>query len=332
MTNIPIPPQHPPIPKPFVQSFQLTHPSGITATVSTLGATLRRLLVPDRQGRMENILVGFENEEQWLKNTSFFGVTVGRYANRIAKGRFELKGKTYQLAKNQGGNHLHGGDLGFDKVIWGATKISEQAIRLSRLSPDGEEGYPGNLQVSIAYVLGENSLTWEATATCDQTTPVNLASHGYFNLSGKTHPSVLDHELEIFADHYLPVDQSQIPTGELEPVDCTGFDFRLPTRIAKNLQITPQGFDHNFVLNPRGKAPNATYYDPASGRRMELFTDQPGLQFYLSSQLDGKHNALCLEPQKFPDSPNQPGFPSSILHPGETYASSLTLRFPKPKL
>jgi aldose 1-epimerase len=313
-----------------VKTFLLSHPSSISASVSNFGATLRSLSVPDREGRIENILVGFEKEDQWRENESLFGVTAGRYANRIAKGRFQLDGKTYELTKNNHGNHLHGGHAGFDKVMWEAEQLSEQAVRFSRISPDGEEGYPGNLEVIIDYVLGENSLTWEANATCDQATPVNLTSHGYFNLSGEPLQSVLGHELRIAADHYLPVDETTIPTGELRPVDCSGFDFRLPTRIRENLQLNQADFDHNFVLNQESKGPNATCFDPASGRRMELFTNQPGLQFYLSSQLGGTHNALCLEPQKFPDSPNQSNFPSSILRPGETYTNSLCLRFPKP--
>lgn len=309
------------------KTFQLSHPSGISASVHSLGATLRSLSVPDRAGNHENILVGFEEDEQWLENNSFYGVTAGRYANRIAKGRFELDGKTYQLAKNHQGNHLHGGLAGFDRVIWKAEQPSKRSVRFSRLSPDGEEGYPGNLEVAVVYTLGAHAITWQVTATCDQATPVNLTSHGYFNLSGASRESILPHTLRIAADHYLPVDETMIPTGELLPVDCSGFDFRLPTPIGENLQMQPGGFDHNFVLHPQLEGPHATYHDPVSGRRMDLFTDQPGIQFYLSSHFGGTLNALCLEPQKFPDSPNQPDFPSSILRPGETYKSSLQLRF-----
>ena len=314
-----------------MKTFILSHPSGISAAVSELGATLRCLSVPDREGKTENILVGHETPQQWLDNASFFGSSVGRYANRIAGGQFSLDGKTYSLPLNNGPNHLHGGVNGFDKVVWKSEMISEYCIRFSYLSVDGEEGYPGNLSVIIDYTLGENSLTWKATATTDKATPVNLTNHAYFNLTGEPEKSVLNHILRIKAAEYLPVDKDLIPTGELQSVSGTAFEFLSPTSIGENLGKMDASFDHNFVLDQDSTGADAICHDPASGRVMELTSDQPGIQFYLASPFDKKHTAFCLEPQKFPDSPNQPKFPSSILRPGETYSHTLTLRFPKPE-
>ena len=313
-----------------MKTHTLTHPSGISATVSELGATLRTLSVPDREGKAENILVGFGTPEGWLNNSPFFGVTVGRYANRIAGGKFSLDGKEYHLAANNGQNHLHGGNTGFDKLIWKTEAVSDTSVRLSLISPDGDEGYPGKLCVSVEYTLGAGSLTWKATATTDKPTPVNLTNHAYFNLTGDPGQSVLGHALQIQAAEYLPVDSTNIPTGEFAPLSSTGFDFTSPTPIGENLAKAAGGFDHNFVLDgPQELRPAALLRDPASGRTMELSTNQPGLQLYLSSPFGNSNSALCMEPQKFPDSPNRPEFPSSILHPGETYSHTIVLRFPK---
>ncbi len=308
-------------------SITLTHPSGITASVHPLGATLRSLCVPDREGRMANILVGFDSEESWLKNDPHFGCTIGRYANRIANGQLTLNGTLYQLSQNQGLHHLHGGFKGFSGVVWETAIISDHVVRFSYHSPAGEEGFPGNVDVTVDYILGEKFLTWKACATTDQASPVNLTCHPYFNLTGNSKQSVLQHELQIRAQKYLPVDPTLIPTGELRSVDGTGFDFRTPTQVGKNLEAATS-FDHTFVLDPLSQQPNARCYDPASGRVMELTTNQPGLQFYLGSPFGHDNSGFCLEPQKFPDSPNHPHFPNTILLPGETYENFMTLRFP----
>ena len=304
----------------------LTHPSGISATVHPLGAALRGLFVPDREGRIENILVGFANEEDWLQNDPHFGCTIGRFANRIANGQFHLNGTLHQLSQNQGNHHLHGGFKNFSKVIWNTEIISDQVVRFTYYSPACEEGFPGNLDVTIEYILGENSLTWKASATVDQASPVNLTCHPYFNLTGNHQQSILLHELQICSEKYLPVDSTLIPTGELRSVHETGFDFRLPTTIGKNLDTAGVSFDHTFVLDPSYDQPNARCYDPTSGRVMEIFTNQPGLQLYLASPFGNENSAFCLEPQKFPDSPNKPHFPNTILHPGEVYENVMTLR------
>lgn len=321
-------PDHRPPKNIVLKTFELSHPSGISATVSDLGATLRTLSVPDREGKLENILVGFETPEGWLDNQPFFGSTVGRYANRIAKGRFTIDGEEFVLSVNNGTNHLHGGNIGFDKAIWATESESDRSVRFTHLSPDGDEGFPGNLTVTVEYILGENSITWKATATTDRATPVNLTNHAYFNLTGDPKQSVLAHFLKIQAGAYLPSDNNQIPTGEQRPVAGTGFDFRETAEIGTNLKKTEESFDHNLILDPDRNGPCAICHDPHSGRVMELFTNQPGLQFYLSSPFGNEHSAFCLEPQKFPDSPNRPEFPSSILRPGETYSHTLTLRFP----
>lgn len=313
-----------------LKSITLSHPSGISATVHPLGATLRSLFVPDREGRVANILVGFENEEDWQQNDPHFGCTIGRYANRIANGQFSIDNTLHQLSQNQGNHHLHGGFKNFSKVIWDTEIVSDQAVRFTYLSPAGEEGFPGNLNVTIEYILGEHSLTWKASATVDQASPVNLTCHPYFNLTGNHQQSILLHELQICSEKYLPVDSSLIPTGELRSVHETGFDFRSPTIIGKNLKAAGVSFDHTFVLDPSYNQPNARCYDPTSGRVMEMFTNQPGLQLYLASPFGNENSAFCLEPQKFPDSPNKSYFPNTILHPGEVYENVMTLRFSKP--
>jgi len=259
-------------------SITLSHPSGITATVHPLGATLRCLCVPDREGRFENILVGFESEELWQQNDPHFGCTIGRYANRIANGRFSLNGIPHQLSRNQGNHHLHGGFKSFSKVIWKTEILSDHTVRFFYRSPSGEEGFPGKLDVTVDYILGENSLTWKASATTDQATPVNLTCHPYFNLTGNPKQPILQHELQILADAYLPVDPTLIPTGEIRMVTGSGFDFRTPIPIGKNLETAATSFDHTFVLNSNARQPSARCFDPASGRIMELTTNQPGLQ------------------------------------------------------
>lgn len=313
-----------------VKTFTLIHPSGISATVSNLGATLRSLSIPDRIGRINNILVGKKTESDWRKNSSYFGSTVGRYANRIADGEFTLDGTTYQLAKNNGTNHLHGGLIGFDRVLWSSEVTGENSVKLSYISPDGEEGYPGTLEVSVEYSIGKNSLIWKATATTNKATPVNLTNHAYFNLTGDPSASVLDHQLTINAEKYLPVSPTLIPTGEMRPVADTSFDFRKTVSIGEKLNTMEGSYDHNFILNQSAEN-SAILKDPESGRILVLKTNQRGMQFYLASPDGNKHSALCLEPQKFPDSPNQPDFPSSILRSGEIYRHEIAFHFPTPE-
>ncbi len=314
-----------------VRTFTLKHPSGMSAVVSDLGATLRQLTVPDRAGKLANITVGYDSDEGWLDNRSFFGVSVGRYANRIAEGKFTLDGVEYELAVNNGPNHLHGGLKGFDKAVWKSEVVSPTQVRFSHLSPDGDEGYPGNLKVTVTYEIGEDSLSWKAEATTDRATPVNLTNHAYFNLSEKSTESVLSHRLLIHADKYLPVDENLIPQGEPEPVEGTAFNFKESVSIGENLAKMKGGFDHNYVLNDPGKLRVvARVEEPTSGRILELSTNQPGVQFYLASPFGNKHSAFCLEPQKFPDSPNRTDFPDCILEPGETYSHTIVFRFPSP--
>ena len=311
--------------------FTLTHPSGISATVSDLGATLRTLSVPDKDGKTENILVGYGTPEGWLNNGYYFGSTVGRYANRIAGARFSLHGKEYHLAANNGPNHLHGGEKGFDKNIWKSETVDESSVRFGLISPDGDEGYPGNLSVTVEYSLGADSLTWKATATTDKATPVNLTNHAYFNLSGDPAHSVLGHTLQINATEYLPVDDTNIPIGEPAAVESTGFDFTSPTPIGVNLAKRNGGaLDHTFVLSKPGSLrPVAFLHDPVSGRSMELSTNQPGLQLYVASTFGNEYSAVCLEPQHYPDSPNKPNFPNPILEPAGTYSHTIIMRFPE---
>ncbi len=309
----------------------LTHSSGISASVHALGATLRSLCVPDRHGNFQNILVGFDSENDWLQNHPNFGSTIGRYANRIANGCFKIDGIPFQLSQNQGKNHLHGGHIGFNQVMWKSEPISAQHARFTHRSESGHEGYPGNLDVSIDFILDENSLTWRATASTDQPTPINLTSHPYFNLSGNRSSSILDQVLKINADSYLPIDEASIPTGEIRSVKNSAFDFTSPISIGENLGKSTQSFDHNFILNCTPETPSVSCTDPLSGRVMEIFTDQPGLQLYLSSPLGNANSAFCAEPQNFPDAPNHPHFPNSILRPGETYSRFITFSFPEPR-
>ncbi len=271
------------------------------------------------------------------------GATIGRYANRIAGGRFVLEGHEYQLAKNDGPNHLHGGIRGFDKVIWQAEPFSQPSgigVRFSYLSPDGEEGYPGNLSCRVTYLLTNDcQLEISYQATTDRPTHLNLTNHSYFNLSAGARSNILDHELQIVASAFTPVNETLIPTGEIKPVAGTPFDFRQPVRIGERIDQVPGGYDHNFVLDNKGElAVVARVFEPDSGRKLELLTTEPGLQFYSGNFLDGTirgkggkiygpRSAFCLESQHFPDSPNQPHFPSTILRPGEVFKSTTIFRF-----
>jgi len=327
-----------------VDLYILTNPLGMKAAVMTYGATLVSLEVPDRNGRPADITLGFDSLEGYLGAGPYFGATVGRYANRIGGARFVLDGVTYTLAANDGRNHLHGGIRGFDKVVWKAEPVSEEGavgVTLSYVSKDGEEGYPGNLSCSVTYLLNEkNELNLRYTAVTDKATPVNLTHHSYFNLAGQGEGDILSHELMLNADFYTPVDEGLIPTGEIRSVKGTPMDFTRPKPIGRDIALVPGGYDHNFVVN--GQAGDlrlaARLHDPRSGRTMEILTTEPGIQFYSGNFLDGtitgksgkvygKHYGLCLETQHFPDSPNKPNFPSTILRPGETYRSVTVHRF-----
>jgi aldose 1-epimerase len=333
-----------------VQIYTLTNQHGIEARIMTYGATLVSLRTPDREGHFKNIVLGFDSVEPYLAGVPYFGATVGRYANRIAGGRFVLDGKSYQLPRNNGPNSLHGGVRGFDKRIWEAQPIESPqgpALKLTYVSAAGEEGYPGELTAHVTYRLTQDdslSIEYEATATAP--TPVNLTNHTYFNLTGDFTRPILDHVLTIHADRFTPVDETLIPTGELRAVAGTPFDFRQPRMIGGHIGDADEqirrghGYDHNWVLNRPGSgvvSPAALLADRESGRTVEVRTSQPGLQFYSGNFLDGKpsgsgtvfghRTGLCLETQHFPDSPNRPGFPSSILRPGEVYSQKTLFVF-----
>jgi aldose 1-epimerase len=329
-----------------VDIFTLRNSHGIEVKATSYGAIITSIVTPDRTGKRGDITLGFDTFEEYLKNTPFFGALVGRYGNRIAKGHFTLDGKTYPLAVNNGANHLHGGLKGFDKVLWKGEMVNgKTAVAFSRRSPDGEEGYPGNLDVRVTYTLTEqDELVIDYHAVTDKATPINLTQHTYFNLAGEG--DILGHVLMIDADRFTPVDSTLIPTGELAPVAGTTFDFRKPTAIGARIgESHPQlkngnGYDHNWVLNKKGTARQlaARVVDPKSGRTLEVSTTEPGVQFYSGNFLDGtvkgkggrayqQRSGLCLETQHFPDSPNHPSFPSTILKPGAEYRSETAFKF-----
>jgi len=326
-----------------VERFTLTNEKGTVARLITYGATLTELLVRDRDGNPGDVVLGFDTFEQYEKESPFFGCTTGRVANRIARGRFILDGVEHELAVNDGPNHLHGGIRGLDKVIWEAGPVAREdgpAVRFAYLSPDGEEGYPGNLSIAVIYVLtGNDELRIEYEATTDRATPVNLTNHSYFNLAGAG--DILGHILTLHASVYTEPDETLIPTGRILPVAGTPLDFTRPATVGGRLgRVDIGGYDHNYVIDRKegeDLALTAELYDPESGRVMELFTTEPGVQFYSGNFLDGlkgkkdavyeKHHGLCLETQHFPDSINQPEFPSVVLRPGETYRQVTVHRF-----
>lgn len=322
----------------------LANAGGMRVTLTDWGATMVGVEVPDRAGKRTDVTLGYETLEGWLENTSYFGATVGRYGNRIARGKFAIDGRPYTLATNNGENHLHGGVRGFDKRLWEPELVTEEdaiGIKFTYRSPDGEEGYPGNLLVTVTYRLRkQNRLEVDFQATTDRPTVVNLVHHSYWNLGGPEAGDIRGHELTIDADQYTPVDDGLIPTGELAPVEGTPMDFRAPLAIGARIDEVKGGYDHNFVL--RGKKGElrrvARVVEPESGRVMEIFSDQPGIQFYSGNFLDGtvtgkggvaygRHHGFCLETQHFPDSPNQDHFPSVILRPGETYRHRMVHEF-----
>ena len=331
-----------------VESFTLRNARGVEVRAITYGAIITSLRVPDRAGRLGDVVLGHDDLAGYLDKPAYFGSVVGRYGNRIAKGRFTLDGKTYTLATNNGPNHLHGGIRGFDKVVWKAdpTAAGTAAVTFRYTSPDGEEGYPGTLAARVTYTLSDKGeLTFDYSATTDKATPINLTQHSYFNL-GAPGSDILGHELTLEADRFTPVDPTLIPTGQLAPVAGTPFDFRKPTAIGARIGQDDEqlkrggGYDHNFVLSGAGEGLRRAglLADPKTGRTMEILTTEPGVQFYSGNFLDGtikgkggvvyKHRSgLCLETQHFPDSPNQPSFPSTILRPGKEYRSKTVLVF-----
>lgn len=315
--------------------YTLVNDKGDTVTITNYGGTVTSFVTPDKNGKYSSVIIGFDSLAPYLQEPPYFGALIGRYGNRIGDAKFTLDGTVYQLAANNGKNALHGGIKGFDKVVWDASIPNDTvpSLTLKYLSKDGEEGYPGNLNVTVTYTLtNDDGLKIDYTAETDKATPVNLTNHSYFNLSGDVSNTILDETLMIDAGSYTPVDSTLIPTGEIKPVKGTPFDFTSSKKIGKDFADVNGGYDHNFVLNRKDNSLQkvASLSDSISGRTMDVYTTQPGLQFYTGNFLDGKftnrgnqpltlHSALALETQHFPDSPNKPDFPSTILKPGEKY-------------
>jgi aldose 1-epimerase len=318
-----------------VDLYTLRNSKGTVVTITNYGGIVTSFLAKDKNDSVASVVVGFDSIEPYLQSHPYFGAIIGRYGNRIGAGKFSIGDKNYTLATNNGANHLHGGVVGFDKVIWTAAPIVDTlpSLKLSYLSKDGEEGYPGNLQVTVTYTLTEeDGLKMQYEATTDQATPVNLTNHSYFNLTGDTKETIFNHQLQLNADAYTPVDNGLITTGEIRQVAGTPFDFRSPMSIGSRIDSVPGGYDHNYVLNNADGSLRKVAHlaDPVSGRFLEVWTTEPGIQFYSGNFLDGKfinhtgtavqlHTALCLETQHFPDSPNKKEFPSTILEPGKKY-------------
>lgn len=317
-------------------------------SIMNYGGIVQAFKVPDKNGKIGDVVLGFDNLADYVKSSPYFGALIGRYGNRIAKGKFTLDGREYSLATNNGANALHGGIKGFDKVVWNARAFKSEdgpSLELTYFSKDGEEGYPGNLAVKAVYTLtSDNALKLEFTATTDKDTVANLTHHSYFNLAGEG--TVLNHVVMIDADKFTPVDSGLIPTGELRPVEGTPFDFRTPTAIGARINEDNEqlkfanGYDHNWIINNYNGALRmaARVYEPTRGRVLEVFSTEPGLQFYTGNFLDGTlkgkggwvyqfRDAFCMEPQHYPDSPNHPDFPSVVLKPGEVYHNTIVYRF-----
>lgn len=332
-----------------VDLYTLKNRNGMTADFTNYGGRLVGLLVPDKDGKLTDVVVGFGSLKDYQQATErYFGGTIGRYGNRIAGGKFHLDGKTYQLSLNNGPNTLHGGKKGFQDVVWETTKVNDSLVEFTYVSKDGEEGFPGNLTVSVTYALtAQNELTMDYRATTDKKTVVNLTNHAFFNLNGEGSGTINGHLLQVNADRYTPVDSTLIPTGKFAAVSGTPFDFREPVAIGKRVEADNQqlkfgkGYDHNFVLNAAGSSSMnhaATITGDKSGITMDIYTMEPGLQFYGGNFMQGKNQfksgakddfrtAFCLETQHFPDSPNQPSFPSTELNPGQTYHTISIYKF-----
>lgn len=329
-----------------IAAYTLTDPQGLEAHILSYGGIIMSLRAPDRDGRVADVTLGFDTPDAYRGSHPYFGTLVGRYANRIRNGRFELGGASYTLARNNGPNHLHGGTQGFDKAHWHVENNGSSQLRLTHRSPDGDEGYPGTLDVTVLYTLADSALRIDYQATTDGLSVVNLTNHAYFNLGASD--DILGHELWLNASAFLPVDATMIPIGEPRPMDGTAMDFRAPAAIGarinepeEQLRLAGGGYDHCWVLDRDGASEPihaAQVYEPHSGRVMDVYTTQPGVQFYSGNQLDGsisgkqgrvygKHAGLCLETQHFPDAPNQPRFPSTELAPGDMYRHTTIYRF-----
>ncbi|MCB0822646.1 MAG: galactose mutarotase [Bacteroidales bacterium] len=323
--------------------FTLVNKSGMQLQVTNYGGIVTSIKVPDKNGKFDDIVLGYDSLKGYLIETPYFGAIVGRCANRISYGKFTLDGKDYTLSLNEGPHHLHGGTVGFDKKIWQATPMtddSSSSLKLQYTSPDGEEGYPGNLDVTVVYTLtNDNKFQIEYTAKTDKATPINLTHHTYFNLAGTSGRNILDHIIQINADRYCSTNPDLTPTGEILNVEGTNMDFRTPLPIGARIGMVRGGYDHNYILNTKGQFGKAAeLYDEKSGRVIEVFTTEPGMQFYSGNFLDGsivgeyglvyqKNYGLCLETQRFPDAINQPNFPDNILRPGETYKQLTIYKF-----
>ncbi|HKK44875.1 MAG TPA: aldose epimerase family protein [Balneolaceae bacterium] len=328
-----------------VELYTLTNGNKMEVQITNYGARVTNIRTPDRDGQMGSVVLGFDSLKKYRPVKTYFGAIIGRYANRIANAKFSIDGKEYTLPANDGDNTLHGGTRGFESQLWNANPMDNGSLKLSYLSKDGEEGFPGNVHVNVTYTLTQdNELKIEYEATTDKATPINLTNHSYFNLSGHPDQTVMDQELKINADHYTPVNDELIPTGEIASVKGTPFDFTEFHTVGSRFDQTKGGYDHNFVLN-RTESDSlfhaATVYSPSSGREMKVFTTQPGVQFYSGNFLDGslvgqngyhfvQHGALCLETQHYPNSPNQSNFPNTILKPGQTYHQVTVYQFSNP--
>lgn len=333
-----------------VDLYTLKSASGLTMQVTNLGARVVTLWVPDKNGKYEDVVLGYDSIDRYINNKGerFLGPIVGRYANRIAKGQFELDGTTYQLPINNNGQTLHGGLKGLDMVVWNVDKVTDNEMHLSYVSPDGEEGFPGTMKIDLTYTLTpENEFKITYAATTDKATVINLSHHGLFNLKGEGNGTITDHVLTINASNTTPVDSVLIPSGEIASVEGTPFDFRKPTSIGERIDVENEqlkngaGYDHNWVIDRKTDKDVelvASIYEPVSGRKMEVWTDQPGLQFYSGNFFDGKvtgktdkplkyREAFALETQHFPDSPNHANFPITRLNPGETYTQTCIYKF-----